>query len=106
MTRQTNVLRSQIFISSSSETVSLWFRNFAAHFRGNWKEVIKKYFYIFRNLKFLGHVELKGHINYVLVYKNIKNNAVDRIDEIMFIKFIMRYNKVRPLCLRENLNCY
>lgn len=68
----------------------------------------KDFFYrvIFSNPKFLGHTELKGHTNYVLVYKNFKNNTVDRIDEIEFVKFIMRYNKVRPLCLRGNLNSY
>lgn len=54
------------------------------------------------NQKFLRHTELKGHTNYPFVHKIVKNNGVDRIYEIGFDKFVMRYNKVAPLHFREN----
>jgi hypothetical protein len=47
-------------------------------------------------------LNFKGHTNYPFIHKNAKNNEVDRIDEIGFDKFIMRYNKVTAQHFREN----
>ena len=97
MARQTSAQRSQFIISCSSHQLTCGF-GIVLYILGVFAKKLYRFLncIIFRNLKFLGNTELKGHINYVVVYKNVKNNAVDRIDEIEFVKFIMRYNKVTP----------